>query len=175
MKNCLNFQIQGKHQTCNVWLYPENNLHLKNLNLQPLDIIICDGPYGILEPECEWDDFDLDRETNFRRSHEAILYYTKEAKGFIFHGGDFPDVFSHPIIKAESNPFKDGTKPVNVIRYLLSTTHRPGGRLLNLFAGSGTDIVAALEYDMDVVGSEFNQMHRDIIVRRIKECTQNDL
>lgn len=241
MKDCLNFQIECKSRTCSVWLYPENNLLLKNLTLEPFDIIVCDGPYGILEPACEWDDFDLntkngrerfrqyyrnlfdaclkhlkktgslfifnypegasiiksvldeeysvhfrrwitwiyenhfdfDRETNFRRSHEAILYYTKEAEGFIFHGGEIPDVFSHPIIKAEINPFKDGAKPLETIRFLLNATACPGGKLLSLFAGSGTDIVAALEHDMDVVGFEFNQMHRGLIVKRIKECVHN--
>lgn len=242
MKDCLNFQIECKSRTCSVWLYPENNLLLKNLTLEPFDIIICDGPYGILEPTCGWDDFDLntkngrerfrqyyrnlfdaclkhlkktgslfifnypegasiiksvldeeysvhfrrwitwvyenhfnfDRGTNFRRSHEAILYYTKEANGFIFHGGDFLDVFSHPIIKAESSQFKDGAKPLETIRFLLNATAYPGGRLLSLFAGSGTDIVAALEYDMDVVGFEFNQMHRNIIFKRLKDNINND-
>ncbi|MBU4259775.1 MAG: site-specific DNA-methyltransferase [Proteobacteria bacterium] len=233
----LNFQIHGNHRTCNVWLYPENNLNLKNLNLEPFDIIICDGPYGILEPECKWDDFDLntkegckrfrryyqnlfdaclkhlkktgslfifnypegasiiksvldeeypvyfrrwitwayenhfdfDRGTNFRRSHEAILYYTKEADGFIFHGVNAPDVLPHPIIKIESSSFKDGAKPLNVTRYLLNATHRPGGRLLSLFAGSGTDIIAATEHDMDAVGFEFNEKHIGIITRRLEE------
>ena len=242
MKDCLNFQIKGQSRTCNGWLYPENNLLLKNLTLEPFDIIICDGPYGILEPACEWDDFDLDtkegrkrfrqyyrnlfdaclkhlkktgslfifnypegasiiksvldeeysvhfrrwitwvyenyfdfdRGTNFRRSHEAILYYTKETNGFIFHGGDFPDVFSHPVIKAESSPFKDGAKPLETIRFLLNATAYPGGRLLSLFAGSGTDVVVALEHDMDVVGFEFNQMHRNIIIKRLKDNINND-
>jgi len=221
----LNFQIHGNHRTCNVWLYPENNLNLKNLDLEPFDIIICDGPYGIPEIECEWDDFDLntkegrkrfrqyyrnlfgvclkhlkktgslfifnypegasiiksvldegypvyfrrwitwayenhfdfDRGTNFRRSHEAILYYTKEADGFIFNG------------------VNAGAKPLNVIRYLLNATHRPGGRLLSLFAGSGTDLLAAAEHDMDAVGFEFNDKHIDIITRRLKEYAGDEL
>lgn len=239
----LNFQIHGNHRTCNVWLYHENNLHLKNLDLEPFDIIICDGPYGIPETECEWDDFDLntqkgrkqfcqyyrnlfdaclkhlkktgslfifnypegasiiksvldeeypvyfrrwitwayenhfdfDRGTNFRRSHEAILYYTKEADGFIFNGVNAPDVLPHPIIKIESSSFKDGAKPLNVIRYLFNATHRPGGRLLTLFAGSGTDIIAATEYDMDAVGFEFNEKHIDIITRRLKEYAGDEI
>ena len=235
MKDCVNFQIQGKRRTCDIWLYPENNLQLKNLNLEPFDIIICDGPYGILEPECEWDDFDLnskngrerfrqyyrslfdaclkhlkrsgslfifnypegasiikavlddefpvyfrrwiswvyenhfdfDKGTNFRRSHETILYYTKEPDGFIFHEKDIPDVLSHPIIKIESSPFKDGAKPLEMIRVLLHATYRPGGRLLSLFAGSGTDMVAALEYDMDAVGFEFNPSNFNMLLKRI--------
>lgn len=235
MKDCLNFQIQGKRRTCNIWLYPEYNLQLKNLSIDPFDIIICDGPYGILEPECEWDNFDLDSKNgrerfrqyyrdlfeaclkhlkrsgslfifnypegasliktlldeeyqvyfrrwitwvyenhfdfdcsaNFRRSHETILYYTKEPDGFIFKGDDIPDVFSHPLIKIESSSFKDGAKPLPVIRNLLNATFVPEGRLLSLFAGSGTDILAALEYDMDAVGFEFNPFNLNMLLKRI--------
>lgn len=234
--------VQGTNRTCNVWLYPENNLALKNLKLEPFDIIICDGPYGILETECAWDNFDLnttkererfrqyyralfdaclkhlkdsgslfifnypegagiikgvldeeypvhfrrwiswvygnhhdfDRGTNFRRSHESILYYTKKDTGFVFHGDNVPDILSHPIIKIEFSFFKDGAKPLNVVRYLVDATHQPGGRLLSLFAGSGTDLIAAAEYDMDAVGFEFNDKHVDIIMRRLKELTGNE-
>lgn len=233
--DCLHFQVQGKSRICNVWLYPENNLKLKDLNLEPFDIIICDGPYGILEPACEWDDFDLntkkgrdkfrqyyrilfeaslphlkdsgslfifnypegasiiknvldeeypvhfrrwiswiydnhfdfDRGTNFRRSHETILYYTKKADGFTFHGGGLPDVLSHPIIKIENNPFKNGGKPVEVIDYLLRVYGQPDGRLLSLFAGSDTDIIVALSFDMDSVGFEFDPHIIDSLVSKI--------
>ncbi len=239
--DCLHFEIQGKSRLCNVWLYPENNLKLKDLELEPFDIIICDGPYGIMEPACDWDNFDLqtrsgrdrfrdyyrrlfdaslkhlkdsgslfifnypdgasiiknvldeehdihfrrwiswvygnhsdfDKATNFRRSNEAILYYTKQDKGFVFHGGSAPDVLFHPIIKIESSHFKDGAKPLNVIRYLLNATCNPDCRLLSLFAGSGMDLLAAAEYDIDAVGFEFNDKHVDIITRRLKEHTRD--
>ena len=236
MKEPLTFQAQGKTRICNIWLYPASNLLLKDLQLEPFDIIICDGPYGILEPECEWDNFDLnakegrekyrqyyrhlfdaclkhlkpsgaififnysegasiikgvldeeyllhfrrwlswvywnhsdiDNGFNFRRSHESILYYTKEPGGFVFHKGNAPDVLSHPIIKIESSFFKDGAKPLKVIRYLLNATHRSGGRLLSLFAGSGTDMIVAAEYDMDAVGFEFDTPNFKMLVERIK-------
>ncbi len=207
------------------------------MNLKPFDIIICDGPYGILKPECDWDNFDLDTKhgrekfrqyyrilfavsvpllknsgslfifnypegasiikgvldeeysvcfrnwlswiyenhfdfngnTNFNRSHESILYYTKESNGFIFQEEDIPNVISHPIIKIESSPFKEGAKPIEIIRHLLKVTASPGGRLLSLFAGSGTDLIAAAEYDMDAVGFEYNYKHIESIIARIKE------
>lgn len=233
----VHFPIKGKNRVCNIWLYPENNLTLENLKLEPFDIIICDGPYGILEPECKWDNFDLnthigrerfrqyyrtlfdvclkylkdsgslfifnypegasiiksildeeypihfrkwlswiyenhfdfDSGTNFQKYHESILYYTKKDTGFIFHGDNIPDILSYPLIKIESNLFKDGEKPLNVIRYLLKATCTPGGRLLSLFAGSGTDLLVAAEYDMDAIGFEFNHFHIEIIIRRLKE------
>lgn len=240
MMDCLNFQIQGKSRICNVSLYPENNLRLKEQTLEPFDIIICDGPYGILEPACEWDDFDLktrngrdrfrhcyrnlfdaclrhmkdsgtlfvfnypdgasiiknlldeeypvhfrrwlswtydnhfdyDKGTNFRRSHETILYYTMQADGFIFHCDGLPDILSFPIPKSSDMPFKDGAKPIEIINILLSVVGRPGDRLLSPFAGSGTDILTAVDHDMDVMGYEYAPNHVDVISRRIKELNQ---
>lgn len=241
MEECLHFQLQGSSRTCNVWLFQTDNLTLKDISLEPFDIIICDGPYGILEPRCEWDDYDLqtksgrerfrqyysalfdaslrhlkptgslfvfnypegasiiktlldeefslhfrrwitwvydnhfdfDYGANFRRSHETMLYYTKEPDGFIFKGAGVPDVFSHPINKNDSNSFKDGAKPLPVIKHLLKATDFPEGRLLSLFAGSGTDILAATEYDMDAVGFEVSSAHAALIINRIEELALN--
>lgn len=231
-------RIQGKSRICDVFLYPQNNLEAEDLPPDKFDIIICDGPYGILgsKPECEWDDFDLDTKNgrrkfrqyyrnlfnaclkhleesgslfifnysegasiiksllddeyaiyfrrwiswvyenhfdfdggaNFQRSHEAILYYTKKAKSFTFHSDHHLDVLRCPIIKIETSLFKDGAKPLEVIRVLLDATYKPGGRLLSLFAGSGTDMVAAIEYDMDAVGFEFNPAHMENIIKRLE-------
>ncbi len=252
-------EVQGKNRVCNVQIYAENNIELKNIDLQPFDVAICDGPYGVLEPydlemcgfACDWDNFilnsvggskrfrdyyrnlfdiclphlkesasifvcgypegmhvvkslldeeydlnfrrwitwvydnhyDFDRGSNFHRSHEVILYYTKSTKGFTFRGGGMSDVLHQSIIKHESKwtnegdpnyikigeEFKDGAKPLEVIRYLLSSTSCFKGRLLSLFAGSGTDLIVAAEHDMDSVGFEFNQKHIDVIINRLTD------
>jgi len=109
--------------------------------------------------------FDFDDGTNFQRSHETILYYGFESA---FHG-KYPDVFPFPILKIEDNKFKDGAKPVEVVDYCVKPVAVPGGKLLSLFGGSGTDIVVALMNDMDVVAFEFNSKHFDMIVDRIKQ------
>lgn len=221
---------------------PQNNLILRNLTLEPFDIVICDGPYGISEPECECDDFDLsskqgrdhfrdyyrtlfdaclphlketasififnypdgasiikylideeyalcfrrwitwiydnhhdfDQRSNFRHSHEKIRCYTGAIKVFTFHGGGMRDVLKYPIIKSRSSEFKDGAKPLEVISFLLKATCRPGGRLLSLFAGSGSDLIAAANYDMDMVGFEFNPRNIDSILTRTRELTHHD-
>lgn len=233
------FKIQGKHRVCNIHLYFENNLQLRGLNLDPFDIIICDGPYGNWPEygwtDCNWDDYDLkskdrrkkfgqyyqslfdvclkflkesgsififnypegasiiktvlddkfsvhfrrwiswfyenhfdfDKGTNFERSHETILYYTRGPENFIFRERNIRDILIHPLVKIESNPFKDGAKPTGIMRLLLDVTYNPGGRLLSLFAGSGTDIFTALEYDMDVVGFEFNPDNFEMLVEKL--------
>jgi len=227
MKNIISLKVPGKSKTCAVQLFQMNNLQLGNMDLEPFDIITCDGPYGIWPeygwPDSDWDNFDLnvsqgreefkeyyrklftaslkylkdtgslfvfnypeganlinivlyefpvhfrrwiswiydnhfdfDRGTNFARSHETILYYTKNASNFIFHDHIVKDCFFHPLIKIESNQFNEGAKPLKVVEFLLDVTNHPGGRLLSLFAGTGTDLIAASKYDMDSVGFEFN-------------------
>jgi len=108
--------------------------------------------------------FDFDDGTNFQRSHETILYYGSESA---FHG-KAPDVLSFPIIKIEGNEFKDGAKPVEVVDYCVRQVAVPGGRLLSLFGGSGTDVIVALMNDMDVTAFEFNDKHFNMIVDRLK-------
>jgi DNA modification methylase len=239
----ISFKIQGKTRPCNVWLYPTSNLELKNLNIDLFDVIICDGPYGLVPPydaevagyDCEWDNFvliskkgalefrdyyrtlfnilipymnntsslfvfgfpegmnivkdlldteydlnfrrsiswayknhyDFDRGLNFHRSHETILYYTK-TKDFIFKSGGVRDVINLPVALRETNVIPDGAKPLNIVEFLLDASYKPGGRLLSLFGGSGTDLVAAAEYDMDAVGFEFNPSNVKVIIDRLQ-------
>lgn len=80
-KDVMNFKIQGKTRLCNVKLYPTSNLELKNLNPEPFDIVICDGPYGLVPPhdeevagyDCEWDSFVL----NSKEGSEGFRDYYK--------------------------------------------------------------------------------------------------
>jgi len=118
--------------------------------------------------------FDFDRRSNFHRSQETILYYVKGQSTKFQHtqrmqglGGCIRDVFSFPILKIEDNKFKDGAKPVGVVDYCVKPVAVPGGKLLSLFGGSGTDIVVALANDMDVVAFESNSKHFDMIIDRI--------
>lgn len=248
MDDIINFKIQGKTRPCDVWLYPTSNLELKNLNLGPFDVVICDGPYGLVSPydeevagyDCEWDSFvlsskegalefrdyyrtlfnmmvpymnntsslfifgfpegmnivknlldteydlnfrrsiawtyenhyDFDRGLNFHRSHETILYYTK-TKDFIFRSAGVRDVINLPIALRETNVIPDGAKPINIVEFLLDASYKPGGRLLSLFGGSGTDLVVAAEYDMDAVGFEFNPLNVKIIIDRLRNKGEN--
>ncbi len=236
-------KVQGKNRICNIQIYAENNIELKNLELEPFDVVICDGPYGIVPPRdevaghiCEWDSFVLnskkgaekfkdyyrrlfdicipyikdtasificgfpegtsiiknlldkeydlnfrrsiswiydnhynfDGEFNLHRSHETILYYTRTSKNFIFNGAGMRDVLEYPIITFDSCKFKDGAKPLEIPRFFLDIAACTGGRLLSLFAGFGTDLIVAAEYDMDSVGFEFNPVHVDMITDRLE-------
>jgi len=49
------FKCNGLNYT----LYLEDNSLVKNLPPATFDVIICDGPYGINDGPCPWDQFDL--------------------------------------------------------------------------------------------------------------------
>ncbi len=58
-------------------------------------------------------------------------------------------------------------KPLRLIERLLLISALRGGRLLIPFLGSGTDVIAGLEYDMDCVGYEVEQEYFDLACQRI--------
>lgn len=217
-------------------LYEEDNALVDRLPAGMADVLIVDGPYGIVDDQCDWDNFDLsersgragffdyykvlfahalprlkasgsllvfnypdgaaiiktvldnefelvfrrwitwtypnhydfDRGTNFPRAHEAILYYTVSTH-YTFNAPAPPDVINHPIIKASENEFKEGAKPVEVVTQLLKVMAVPGGTVLSLFAGSGTDFIAANACGMHAVGFELNSRHVNLTMRRLVE------
>jgi DNA modification methylase len=216
-------------------LFKENNSFVDSLPSSIVDVLIVDGPYGIVDGGCDWDNFNLserkgredfylyhkslfakalprlkrsgsilifnypegaaiiktvldnefelvfrrwitwvyenhfdyDRGTNFRRSHEAILYYTI-SDNYVFNTPALPDVITHPIVKADECEFKEGAKPIEVVKKILSVVAVPGGTVLSLFAGSGTDFLAANACGMHAIGFEYNPYHVDILTRRMK-------
>lgn len=60
-------------------------------------------------------------------------------------------------------------KPLSLMRYLCRLTCRPGGTILDPFAGSGTTGIAAMQEGMKVVLIEQSEEYCEIIVRRLKE------
>ncbi len=60
-------------------------------------------------------------------------------------------------------------KPVQLIERMLLISAARGGRLLTPFLGSGTDVIAALQYDMDCVGFEIEPEYFDLACQRIAE------
>jgi site-specific DNA-methyltransferase (adenine-specific) len=59
-------------------------------------------------------------------------------------------------------------KPVSLIEHLLLLVQRPGGTVLDPFAGSGSTLVAAKRLGIGCVGVEINPGYAEIARRRIK-------
>jgi DNA modification methylase len=89
----IELNIQGSNRVCDVHLYPYDNLLVGGLQLEPFDVITCDGPYGILDPPCEWDDFDLNTRHGrkkykqyYRNLFDAALKHMKPSGSlFVFN------------------------------------------------------------------------------------------
>lgn len=60
-------------------------------------------------------------------------------------------------------------KPLSIPSRLLLIAGKPGGDVLVPFAGSGTEMVAAVRYGMNVTGFEMNPEYRDLAIRRLNE------
>lgn len=82
------------------------------------------------------------------------------------------------VAKADSNerPEAGGVqhptvKPVDLMRYLCRLVTRPGGLILDPFAGSGTTLQAALEEGFSCVGIELNPDYVRLINERLRNTT----
>lgn len=66
-------------------------------------------------------------------------------------------------------------KPLALMRYLLRLVTPPGGRSLDIFAGSGSTIVAGLQEGFVMTGIELTPEYADIAERRAQEEYLGDL
>ena len=60
-------------------------------------------------------------------------------------------------------------KPISLMEHLLILTHRPGGLVLDPFAGSGSTLVAAKRLNIPCLGIEIDNDYYNITLRRLKE------
>ena len=60
-------------------------------------------------------------------------------------------------------------KPLRVTKRLLLVSAKPGGRLLVPFVGSGTEVIAGLQYGMNCVGFETSREYFDLACKRISD------
>ncbi len=78
---------------------------------------------------------------------------------------DIPNNKSREEIKFGSHPTQ---KPLRVSERIIAITGIKNGNLLVPFAGSGTEMIAGLNYGMDVVGVEINEDYCNLARKRIK-------
>lgn len=65
-------------------------------------------------------------------------------------------------------------KPLRLSERLLFISGTKGGKLLVPFAGSGTELIAGLKYEMEVVGFETNETYLSLANKRISEFLKMD-
>lgn len=99
-----------------------------------------------------------------RRQYEIILYAIKGKKQTTHI---YPDVIS---TSADENFSHGAQKPVALYQNLLQRSVRPGDRVLDTFAGSGTIFEAANGFKCSATGTELNPEYYGMFLARIARC-----
>ena len=113
-----------------------------------------------------WDRESMGLGSPFRAGHEMIAFV--RSPDFVWDGPrDVRNVLSYrwPYGKHEHHAAE---KPTDLLGYLISLTTKPTETVLDLFAGSGSTLVAAAERGRRVVGVEMEEEHCVTAARRIQ-------
>lgn len=101
-----------------------------------------------------------------RRQWEMILYAIKGRKKTL---GIYPDVIT---TFADANMTHGAQKPVALFVDLLKRSCRPGDKVLDSFAGSGTIFPAAHSMKVEATGLEMNPEYYGICLKRMEGLTE---
>ena len=115
--------------------------------------------------------------SDYRYKHEPILYgFTPNGEGRLGRGGDrwFGDnaqttVFEYD--KPARNAEHPTMKPVALIQAMLTNSCPVHGWVLDLFAGSGSTLIACWGLGMNALLVELDPRYGDVICRRFEEHT----
>lgn len=103
-----------------------------------------------------------------RRQYEIILYAIK---------GDKPVTHIYPDVvttQGDENLSHGAQKPVSLYQNLLQRSIKPGDRVADFFAGSGTIFAAAHSYKVTAIGTELNPEYYGMAARRIQSLKDLD-
>ena len=81
-------------------------------------------------------------------------------------------VFKMPVkinVSGNQNNFHSTVKPIALMEYLIKMVTKPGGIVLDPFAGSGSTLVAAKQCGFQYIGIEKEQEYIDIINKRLSK------
>lgn len=118
--------------------------------------------------------------SNYNASSYRITKTTREDQGYGGGGGAsrfFPTFRYEAKAPTSERPNVDGTmhatvKPLDLMRWLVRLVTRPGGRVLDPFAGSGTTGEAALLEGMQCDLIELETDHLPLILARVRKPLQ---
>lgn len=113
--------------------------------------------------------FSLGRQ-DYQWRHEPCLYGWKEGAAHYF-----VDDRTQSTVLEEDKPTRSADhptmKPVPLFGRLIQNSTKPGEIVLDLFAGSGTTVIAAEQLGRRAFVMEFDPHYADVIIRRYEEFT----
>lgn len=107
---------------------------------------------------------------DFQWKHEPCLYgWTEGKKHYFFKNRRQTTVlnFDKPVKSAEHPTMK----PIKLFDYQMQCSSKPGENVLDLFAGSGTTIMAAEQNGRHAFCMEYDPKYADVIVDRWEKFT----
>jgi excisionase family DNA binding protein len=110
------------------------------------------------------------------RTHENVFVFSKQPKYFFNRAalGDEEDIWT--IGARPKNPYAHCAPfPVELVERCISCGCKPGGMVLDPFAGSGTTLVAALLTGRSAVGIELNDQYSALAERRVLDIISKEL
>lgn len=109
--------------------------------------------------------------SDYMRRHDWGFYGWREGKAHAFYGpGNDVDVWTFKAI-GHTATVHTSEKPVALAAHAIENSSRPGEIVLDLFAGSGSTILAAEQMDRVAYAMELDPVYVDVIVRRWNETT----
>ena len=108
---------------------------------------------------------------DFMGNHEWCFYGWKEGAGHKFYGpANISDTWSVKKVSPQSMVHLT-EKPVELARRALEYSSRPGARVLDLFGGSGSTLIAAQQTQRRALLMELDPLYCDVIVARWEQFT----
>ena len=121
---------------------------------------------------------DKNRALNFKRGDPRNRQETRSPSSVVLAAEDSGTLGDHerffivgrsPTRERRDYNIHPSVKPVSLMEHLLLLVHRPGGLVLDPFAGSGSTLVAAKRLGIPCLGIEIDTDYYVIAVRRLKE------
>jgi site-specific DNA-methyltransferase (adenine-specific) len=107
---------------------------------------------------------------DYHWQHEPILYGWKPGAAHHWYADRTQTTvlnFERPHRSVEHPTMK----PIPLVAYCLRNSSRPGDRAMDLFAGSGTTLIAAEQIDRTAYSMEIDPVYCDVIVMRWQQLT----
>lgn len=113
--------------------------------------------------------FTLGRQ-DYQWQHEPCLYGWKEGAAHNWYADRTQSTlleFEKPV-KSELHPTM---KPVDLIAYLIKNSSKKGDKVLDIFGGSGTTLMACEQLERQCYTMELDEKYASVIIKRYEEYT----
>lgn len=98
--------------------------------------------------------------------YESIIFWSND--GFRFNGKRPADIFKFQRV-SPTKTIHPNEKPVELLEKIIQQTTHEGETVLDLFSGSASTAIAAINTDRNYIGFELDKHYYDLAEKRIKE------